>query len=392
MFSITARFRKSRTEGEPGAVYYVIREGKVQRNITGPIRAADAGVLRTARQQIVCDLKSIYCVIEHLSERSGTVTLDDVAEECRPLFQGVNPYLERINSSAEKFPIRKDLAAVGREYSSDFTPVLPAVATRNGGLSGYIDGLIYDRRLKGVNSANTLRSLQLSLNGFLDGTDVEFRNVDRRFILAYNTYLHERVAPSTVSFYMRTLRSVLNRAKNAGLTDIEFDWAANVDIRVSHICENARQTALNAAEIGKIAGLSLPPDSRISFVRDMFMFSFYAHGLELTDLANLRKANLRDGILSYRRRGKGRQVEVRLGGKALAIVAGYAHCNSDPMLFPLLKRGGKQYAFSYIRDEFSKAMKEIGTLIGATKNLTFGTSRYSWLSMAENSNIAEMLV
>ena len=62
------------------------------------------------------------------------------------------------------------------------------------------------------------------------------------------------------------------------------------------------------------------------------------------------------------------------------------------MLFPLLKRGGKQYAFSYIRDEFSKAMKEIGTLIGATKNLTFGTSRYSWLSMAENSNIAEMLI
>lgn len=392
MFSITARFRKSRTEGEPGAVYYVIREGKVQRNITGPIRAADAGVLRTARQQIVCDLKSIYCVIEHLSERSGTVTLDDVAEECRPLFQGVNPYLERINSSAEKFPIRKDLAAVGREYSSDFTPVLPAVATRNGGLSGYIDGLIHDRRLKGENSPNTLRSLQLSLKGFFDGTDVEFHNVNSGFILAYNAYLQQRVAPSTVSFYMRALRSVLNRAKNSGLTDLDFDWATNVDISVNHECESVRKKALDAAEICRIAGLSLLTDSRISLVRDMFMFSFYAHGIELTDLANLRKANLRDGILSYRRRGKGRQVEVRLGGKALAIVGRYADSDSGPMLFPLLQRGGKQYVFSYIRDEFSKAMKEIGTLVGATKNLTFGMSRYSWLSIAEDSNIAEMLI
>lgn len=392
MFSITARFRKSRTEGEPGAVYYVIREGKVQRNITGSIRAVDAGVLRRAHQQIVCDLKSIYCVIEHLSDRSGTVTLDDVAEECRPLFQGVNPYLERINSTGGKFPIRKDLAAVGREYSSDFTPVLPFTVVRNGGLTGYIDGLIRDCRMTEGKSANTLRSLQLSLKGFLDGDDVEFRNVDSGFILAYNTYLQQRVAPSTVSFYMRALRSVLNRAKSSGLTDLDFDWATNVDISVNHECESVRKKALDAAEIGKIARLSLPSDSKISFVRDMFMFSFYAHGIELTDLANLRKENLREGILSYRRRGKGKLVEVRLGEKALAIVGRYADSDSGSMLFPLLQRGGKQYVFSYIRDEFSKAMKEIGALIGAAKNLTFGMSRYSWLSIAENSNIAEMLI
>lgn len=50
MFSITARFRKSRTEGVAGAVYYVIREGSAERNVTSVVRGADERVLLTARR------------------------------------------------------------------------------------------------------------------------------------------------------------------------------------------------------------------------------------------------------------------------------------------------------------------------------------------------------
>lgn len=390
MFSITARFRKSRAAGVPGAVYYVIREGRVQRNITGSIRAADAGVLKSARQQIVCDLKSIYCVIEHLAECKDRVTLDDVADGCRPLFSGENPYLDRVCASGERFRIRRDIASVGRDYSSDFETV-SSPAVYDGGLLTYIDSLIAGFRLNGKGGASSFRSVRLSLDGFLGRADIPLDEVGSELIMDYSRYLQERVAPSTVSFYMRGLRSVINHARSAGLTELDFDWGANVNISVDHSQKNVRQRSLDAASIRKIADVGLPSVGQLPFVRDMFMFCFYAHGVELIDLANLRKDDFRGGVLSYQRRQKGKRIGVRLGEKACVIIKRYADCEG-PMLFPVLQRGGRQYSFSYIRDEFAKAIKEIGQRCGIAASLTFGMSRYSWLAISEGSNVAEMLV
>ena len=63
MFSITARFRKSRTEGVAGAVYYVIREGSAERSVTSVVRGADERVLDVVQEVSVPNLKIIYCVM-----------------------------------------------------------------------------------------------------------------------------------------------------------------------------------------------------------------------------------------------------------------------------------------------------------------------------------------
>ncbi len=208
----------------------------------------------------------------------------------------------------------------------------------------------------------------------------------------YSRYLQgRRVAPSTVSFYLRGLRSVLNQAREAGLTDLEFNWPANVDISVDHSQKNTRMKSLDAAMIRKIADADLSSEGNLAFVRDVFMFCFYAHGLELVDVANLRVENLRGDVLSYRRRLKGKAVEVKLGEKAMAIVRRYAEAG-NPYIFPMLQRKGKAYSFTYVRDEFSKAMKRIGHAVVSPVSLTFGMSRYSWLAIMAASNVAEMIV
>ena len=393
MFSITARFRKSRTEGVAGAVYYVIREGSAERNVTSVVRGADERVLLTARRQIVCDLKSFYCVTEHLSESRGQVTLDEVADESRRLFAGDNPYLDRIRSCGEHFPIKSDIATVGRDFRDDFEPQAPRPEDSDRSLLlGYIDSLIAGYRLQGKGFANTLRSLRLSLSGFLGGAEVHVSEVSPDLIMDYSRYLQgRRVAPSTVSFYLRGLRSVLNQAREAGLTDLEFNWPANVDISVDHSQKNTRMKSLDAAMIRKIADADLSSEGNLAFVRDVFMFCFYAHGLELVDVANLRVENLRGDVLSYRRRLKGKAVEVKLGEKAMAIVRRYAEAG-NPYIFPMLQRKGKAYSFTYVRDEFSKAMKRIGHAVVSPVSLTFGMSRYSWLAIMAASNVAEMIV
>lgn len=71
MFSLSARFRKSRTPDAEGSVYYIIRDRKTERNITGNLRGMDESIMATAKDRIAFDLMTIYCVIERLLKRTG---------------------------------------------------------------------------------------------------------------------------------------------------------------------------------------------------------------------------------------------------------------------------------------------------------------------------------
>ena len=51
----------------------------------------------------------------------------------------------------------------------------------------------------------------------------------------------------------------------------------------------------------KLASLILPVHSGMDIARDMYLFSFYAQGMAFVDIVFLKKKNIRDGILSYRR-------------------------------------------------------------------------------------------
>ena len=72
----------------------------------------------------------------------------------------------------------------------------------------------------------------------------------------------------------------------------------------------------------------------MALARDMFMFAFYCRGMELVDVVNLTKNNIRDGKLTYNRRSKGLLKTVTLDHNALAIIEQYKNCSST-YLFPI---------------------------------------------------------
>ena len=80
MFSLSARFRKSRTPGADGVVYYVIRQGHAERNITGNLRGKDESILSKEKDRIASALMTIYCVIENLLENNSQTSLDEIAK------------------------------------------------------------------------------------------------------------------------------------------------------------------------------------------------------------------------------------------------------------------------------------------------------------------------
>jgi len=103
---------------------------------------------------------------------------------------------------------------------------------------------------------------------------------------------------------------------------------------VSRTSQKSETDSLGIEVIQQIAKLDLADDRRLDLARDIFLFGFYAKGMELVDVANLKVENLNGNILTYHRRLKGKERTVMLGNAALSIIRKYHDKNRD-YLFPL---------------------------------------------------------
>ena len=83
--------------------------------------------------------------------------------------------------------------------------------------------------------------------------------------------------------------------------------------------------------------------------QELFILMFSLRGMPFVDLAYLRKSDLRDNVITYRRRKTGRPLSVTLTPEAMILVKKYMNRDpSSPYLFPLLKsREGTKEAVSY---------------------------------------------
>ncbi|MFA5814631.1 MAG: hypothetical protein WC865_03320 [Bacteroidales bacterium] len=59
----------------------------------------------------------------------------------------------------------------------------------------------------------------------------------------------------------------------------------------------------------------------------MFMFSFYTRGMNLIDIAYLRRTDIRNGRIEYTRKKTSQQFSIKLTDAATAILKG--HPNRD---------------------------------------------------------------
>jgi len=148
--------------------------------------------------------------------------------------------------------------------------------------------------------------------------------------------------------------------------------------------------------------------------RDLFFFSFYAMGMPFVDLAHLKRSQIKDGILTYRRCKTGQQIRVTLEPCMLEILAKYESAKSD-FLFPILykvkggekdrikgcttdkgkddrKNGtkdGKAVEVSYpsALNRYNRLLKELARRVGIKEELTSYVARHSWASIAYANNI-----
>ena len=229
--------------------------------------------------------------------------------------------------------------------------------------------------------ATTLRSFKR----FREEVDLALCDLDSEMIMAYEAYLRNNgVSLNSSSFYMRNLRAMYNRAVEKGMTPQRFPF--------KHVYTGVDKTVKRAVPlkaIRQIKEMDLSMNPSFDYARDMFLFSFYTRGMSFVDMAYLRKKDLHNGILSYRRRKTGQQLFVKWERCMQEIVDKY-DTSQSPYLLPIIipqsdKDQRKQYI--YAAHNINRSLKIIGQQLRLSVPLTLYVARHSWASIARSKNV-----
>lgn len=246
-------------------------------------------------------------------------------------------------------------------------------------------------QLKQIGKMRTIETYTTALNSFRrfihsrkEGRDIPLDKVDSDLMMEYEQYLKSHdICPNSTSYYMRNLRAMYNRGVEKELVIQRYPFKY-----VYTGIDKTIKRAVPAGIIRQIRDLDLSHTPSLEHARDLFMFSFYTRGMSFVDMAYLKKNNLQNGFLSYRRKKTNQQLLIKWEKPMQEIINKY-DIPSNPYLLPIIKdiskdnRGQYKNAIRLINTN----LKKIGMLIGLSIPLTTYVARHAWASIAKSKNI-----
>ena len=362
MASVKVKFRPSSIDGKEGSIYYQVIHNRVVRQI-----------------------RTDYRIFEN--EWNGKLSMIEIPAmlpadkkyHLRQVIRQVNRDVGRLEG------IVRDLSYKGTCFTdaiiSRFREISESQSFYN-----FMESVIAQLRL--LNRERTSETYSAALSSFMhfrQNKDVQLDDMDADMMMEYEAWLKMKgVSLNTQSFYMRILRAAYNRAVEKGLTVQKHPFK-----HVYTGMDKTQKRAILLKDIRCIKELDLSGKPHWELARDMFLFSFYTRGMSFIDMAYLKKYDLKNGILSYRRHKTGQQLHIKWENCMEAIVTKYAAGCSDDYLLPILRLPSNNLRSQYKSTMFriNKYLKEIARLCGITTPLTMYVSRHSWASIAKSKNI-----
>lgn len=277
------------------------------------------------------------------------------------------------------------LERAGHSYTSEDVVKIYLTPSQAGGFISFAWELVRQLRQIGKNrTAERYATVLNSFRRFLGENDVLLDEVDSNLMVRYESFLKARgICPNSSSYYMRGLRAVYNRAVEKELTVQRNPF--------KHVYTGIDKTVKRAVPlkiIRQLRELDLVLSSATDFARDIFLFSFYTRGMSFIDMAFLKKKDLQNGILTYRRHKTNQQLFIKWEKPMQEIIDKY-DTSQTPYLLPIIKDTDtdewRQYknASHLVNDK----LKKLGEQLGLPIPLTSYVARHAWASIAKSKNI-----
>ena len=357
MTSIKVKFRPSTVDGKEGGLYFQIIHNRVVRQLNTDYKVFAEEWDAESESVIVSGNRSNFLlgIQEHLAW--------DVAR------------LDKVVRSLE---------TERRRFTADDVITLFHKQTKESSLFTFMHGVI--AQLKQLGKVRTSETYTATLNSFMtfrENQDVPLDGISSDMMLMYEAYLKARgVRMNTISFYMRILRAVYNRAVEKKLTSQNNPFC--------HVYTGVDKTvkrAIPIKDIKALKDLDLSMKPSLGFARDMFMFSFYTRGMSFVDMAYLKKSDLKNGILTYRRRKTGQELSIKWEKCMAEIIARYPENKTD-FLLPIIKeQGNGRRQYDNALHLVNYRLKELSKMLKLQRPLTMYVARHSWASAAKAKNV-----
>lgn len=236
-------------------------------------------------------------------------------------------------------------------------------------------------------TAHIYRSSANAVEAFYGRKTLVFERLTPKLLKQFETYLRQQGCSwNTISTYLRTIRTVYNRA-------VETKNATYVPQLFRHVYTGTKADRKRAMEQEEIAALinetqttnNLPDD--LKQTKAFFLLMFMLRGLPFVDLVYLRKSDLNDNILTYQRRKTGRTLSISLTPEAMELLDIYRNTDiKSPYLFSLLRSpiGSREAYREYqlaLRN-FNRQLTLLKKELGLDSNLSSYTARHTWATMA----------
>lgn len=219
---------------------------------------------------------------------------------------------------------------------------------------------------------------------FMNNQDILLADINQKLIEDYECYLKQAgLTLNSISFYMRILRAIYNRAVHQGLTKDcrPFEHAFTKMTKTS-------KRAIPLDIIQKLASATVKnPTERLA--RDLFLFSFYTRGMAFVDIAFLEIKNIHDGYLIYKRKKTGQELKVAWRKQMQDIVDKYPSFDGVHLLGLLDCKSDKSLRFQchYKQCHINVALKRLAERLELGVHLTMYVARHSWATIAKEKNV-----
>lgn len=370
MTTIKVKFRPSSCPETEGTIYYLITHQRNSRQIsTGyyifpeewnekhstviPAFSTEREpYIRSIRQSICRDKERLIKIVHNLNNSGIIFSIDEIVDEFKHHFRKNNLFNFMQN------------IITGLKENGKIRTAETYKAT--------------------INSFRKFLTSQPFITGCEKPDNLTLDAINSELLEAYQAWLRKRnIVPNTISFYNRILRAVYNRAVERGIIENQQPFR--------HVYTGIDKTvkrALPLPIIKKIKDMDLSKNPAADFARDMFTISFMLRGMSLIDMAFLKKTDLCNGYITYRRRKTGQLLTIKWTTEMQAILNKYP-TNKSIFLLPIIKNAGvnERYAYRNAGYNINHNLKTIAKKVGITIPLTLYVARHSWASAAKSKGI-----
>ena len=360
MATVKVKFHPSTVADREGTIYYqVIHERKIRQLLT------DYHVFSSE-----WDEKRSMVTASQTSERKSFIL--SIRERIRWDIERLIKINHKLNTNGLSYTA-DDVIDEFNRYAHEYS------------LFNFMEGIIAKLKQNGkIRTAETYKSTLNSFKKFRQDKDIMLDCLSSEVIEAYEAWHHNRgVTPNTKSFYNRILRAGYNRAVEEDVIEDRNPFR--------HVYTGVDKTvkrALPLNVIKKIRGMDLSLNPVLDFARDMFMMSFYLRGMSFIDMAYLKKSDLKNGYVTYRRHKTGQQLTIEWTNDMQFVLDKYPENKSDYLL-PVIKTTGinERCAYRNIGYNINRSLKQISKMLSLNFRLTMYVARHSWASAAKAKGI-----